>query len=385
MIEISSLIDELEDALATGTEQRRLVVLRRISDLFIAGSGRYSPEQIALFDDVLLRLAEQIEEEARARLAHTLAPMTNAPPKIIRALAFDDAIEVAAPVLTASPVLSEADLVANARTKSQQHLFAISQRAALTEAVTDVLVDRGDHGVVRSVAKNSGARFSYSGFGRLVERAKEDDVLAHMVGARSDIPRHYFLKLLESASAAVRTKLVSANPQAAGLIRDTVAEISGHISREVRNASPEHVEAKRSAKRRYKIRQPSEADVHMRAHSQDFEKTVVALALFGRLPIDLVERALLDQRPDMVLILAKAAGCSRTTTKAILLMQAAGRGMSDSDMEQALASFDRLSPKTAARVLEFYGRRMAHSHAVATAAESDPEVDEPADEPAAVA
>lgn len=377
MIEISSLIDELEDALSTGTEQRRLVVLRRISDLFIAGSGHYSPEQIALFDDVLLRLAEQIELEARARLAHTLAPMTNAPPKIIRALAFDDAIEVAAPVLTASPVLSEADLVANAKTKSQQHLFAISQRAALTEAVTDVLVDRGDHGVVRSVAKNNGARFSYSGFGRLVERAKEDDVLAHMVGARSDIPRHYFLKLLESASAAVRTKLVSANPQAAGLIRDTVAEISGHISREVRNASPEHVEAKRSAKRRYKVRQPSEADVHMRAHSQDFEKTVVALALFGRLPIDLVERALLDQRPDMVLILAKAADCSRTTTKAILLMQAAGRGMSESDMEQALASFDRLTSKTAKRVLEFYDRRMAHSHAV-VAAESESDVDEPA-------
>lgn len=371
MIEISSLIDELEDAISTGTEQRRLVALRRVSDLFIAGSSRYSSEQIALFDDVLLRLADQIEEEARVRLSHMLAPLTNAPPKIIRALAFDDAIEVAAPVLTISTQLSEDDLVANAKTKSQQHLYAISQRLSLSEAVTDVLVDRGDHGVVRSVAGNSGARFSYSGFGRLVERALDDDVLAHVVGARADIPRHHFLKLLESASAAVRAKLVAANPQAAGLIRDTVAEISGHISREVRNASPEHVQAKRAAKRRYKIRQPSEADVHMRAHSQDFEKTVVALALFGRLPIDLVERALLDQRPDMVLILAKAAGCSRTTTKAILLMQAAGRGMSDTDLDQALASFDRLSPVTAKRVLEFYDRRMAHSHVVVTASEGD--------------
>jgi hypothetical protein len=113
----------------------------------------------------------------------------------------------------------------------------------------------------------------------------------------------------------------------------------------------------------------------MRAHSQDFEKTVVALALFGRLSIDLVERALLDQRPDMVLILAKAAGCSRTTTKAILLMQAAGRGMSETDLEQALASFERLTPKTAKRVLEFYDRRMAHSHAVASA-DADAEADD---------
>jgi uncharacterized protein (DUF2336 family) len=364
MIEISSLIDELEDSISNGTEQRRLVALRRVSDMFVAGSSRYTSEQVDLFDDVLLRLANHIEREARVRLSHSLASMHNAPPKVVRSLAFDDAIEVAAPVLTNSPQLSDDDLVANARTKSQGHLLAISQRSSLSEAVTDVLVDRGDTGVVRSVAENTGARFSYNGFGRLVERSQGDEILAETVGARTDLPRHHFLKLLESASAVVRSRLVASNPQAAALIRDTVAEISGHISREVRNASPEHAQAKKAAKKRYKIRQPTEGDVHMRAHAQDFEKTVVALALFGRLPIDLVERALLDERPDMVLILAKAAGCSRTTTKAILLMQAAGRGMSDADMEQALASFDRLSTKTAKRVLEFYDRRKAHSQLI---------------------
>jgi uncharacterized protein (DUF2336 family) len=373
MIEISSLIDELEDSINNGTEQRRLVALRRVTDLFVAGSSRYSSEQIALFDDVLLRLADQIEQAARARLSHSMATVHNAPPKVVRSLAFDDSIEVAAPVLIHSPQLSEDDLVANARTKSQGHLLAISQRSSLSEAVTDVLVDRGDTGVVRSVAENSGARFSYNGFGRLVERAQADDILAETVGGRSDVPRHHFLKLLEGASAVVRTRLVAANPQAAALIRDTVAEISGLISREVRNASLEHVQAKKAAKKRYKIRQPSEGDVHMRAHAQDFEKTVVALALFGRLPIDLVERALLDERPDMVLILAKAAGCSRTTTKAILLMQAAGRGMSDADLDQALASFDRLSEKTAKRVLEFYDRRKAHSHSAPALDAVEPE------------
>jgi uncharacterized protein (DUF2336 family) len=369
MIEISSLIEDLEDALANGTEQRRLVALRRVTDMFIAGSSRFSPEQIALFDDVLLCLTEEIEHQARATLAHSLASLANAPPKVIRSLAFDDALEVATPVLVASPQLSDDDLVANAKTKSQGHLYAISQRATLSEAVTDVLVDRGDQRVVRAVADNNGARFSHSGFGKLVERAKGDHVLTRSVGARPDIPRHYFLKLLDSASAAVRSKLIASNPQAAALIRDTVAEIASTISAEVRERSPEHARAKRAAKRRHKNAQPSEGDVHQRAHSQDFERTVIALALFGSLSIDLVERALLDQRPDMVLILAKAAGCSRTTTKAILLMQAAGRGMSDADMTQALASFDRLSVKTAKRVIEFYDRRMAHAQANGAVAE----------------
>jgi uncharacterized protein (DUF2336 family) len=369
MIEISSLIEDLEDALANGSEKRRLVALRRVTDLFIAGSSRFSPEQIALFDDVLLCLTEEIEQQARATLAHSLASLSNAPPKVIRSLAFDDALEVATPVLVSSPQLTDDDLVANAKTKSQGHLYAISQRASLSEAVTDVLVDRGDQRVVRAVADNGGARFSHNGFGKLVERAKGDHVLTRSVGARPDIPRHYFLKLLDSASAAVRAKLIASNPQAAALIRDTVAEIASTISADVRDHSPEHARAKRAAKRRHKNAQPSEGDVHQRAHSQDFERTVIALALFGSLPIDLVERALLDQRPDMVLILAKAAGCSRTTTKAILLMQAAGRGMSDADMTQALVSFDRLSVKTAKRVIEFYDRRMAHAQATVAGAE----------------
>jgi uncharacterized protein (DUF2336 family) len=363
MIEISSLIEELEDALTNGNEQRRLIALRRVTDLFIEGSSRFSAEQIAVFDDVLLCLTQEIEQQARASLAHSIASITNAPPKVIRSLAFDDVVEVASPVLVLSPQLSDADLVANAKTKSQGHLYAISQRATLSEVVTDVLVERGDQRVVRSVADNGGARFSQAGFGKLVERSRDDHVLACSVGRRPDIPRHYFLKLLDSASAAVRAKLIASNPQAASLIRDTVAEIANTISAEVREQSPEHARAKRAAKRRHKNAQPSEGDVHQRARSQDFERTVIALALFGNLPIDLVERALLDQRPDMVLILAKAAGCSRTTTKAILLMQAAGRGMSEADITQALASFDRLSVKTAKRVIEFYDRRMAHAHA----------------------
>jgi uncharacterized protein (DUF2336 family) len=362
MVEISSLVEDLEDAIASGTEHRRIVALRRVTDLFIAGSSRFSTDQIALFDDVLLCLTDAIEQQARAQLAHRLANVANAPPKVIRSLAFNDAVEVAAPILRESQRLSEQDLLLNAKTKGQGHLYAISQRTTLSEEVTDVLVDRGDQKVVRSVADNGGARFSHAGFGKLVERAKGDAQLAFSIGARPDLPRHYFLKLLDVASATVRAKLVADNPQAAGLIRDTVAEIANSINRDVREASPEYARAKRAAKRRHKNAAPSEADVHRRAQAQDFERTVIALAVYGGLSIDLVERALLDQRPDMVLILAKAAGCSRTTTKAILMMQAAGRGMSEADLTRALTSFDRLSKTTAKRVLEFYDRRIAHAH-----------------------
>jgi hypothetical protein len=71
--------------------------------------------------------------------------------------------------------------------------------------------------------------------------------------------------------------------------------------------------AVRDAKRRFNVRPISEASVHGPAHAQCFEKAVVALARLGVFPVDLIERALLDEGDDMLLLLAKAAGCSWTT------------------------------------------------------------------------
>jgi len=358
LAESRSLIDELVSAVDTGGGKQRLRILQRVADLFAAGSRSYSRQQIALFDDVLQRLAADIEVEARAKLAHQMAVMDNAPPKLIRSLAFDDSIEVAAPVLVHSEQLSDDDLVENATTKSQDHLFAIAQRLKLSEAVTDVLVERGDQRVVHKVVKNKGARFSLAGYGKLTTRARYDRRLTLALGERSDIPRQYFLKLLETASASVRAKLEAANPQAAAAIRDTVDNVATAMQREVRKTSREHTIAMRDAKRRFNVRPITEANVHAPAHAQEFEKTVVALARLGCFPLDLVERALLDEGDDMLLLLAKAAGCSWTTARELLLMYAANRTLTPDDLTRAFERYRKLSQETARNIVSFHERRM---------------------------
>jgi hypothetical protein len=199
-----SLIDELNAALASGGDEERRRILERIADLFAAGSRGYTGRQIALFDDVLQKLCADIEVKARARLARRLAPIGNAPPFLMRSLAFDDAIAVAQPILIHSPQLSDADLIENATRKSQEHLLAIAQRLKLSERVTDVLVERGDSRVIQKVAANTGARFSLAGYEKLTRRARRSRRLTLALARRSDLPRQYFLKLLETASASVR-------------------------------------------------------------------------------------------------------------------------------------------------------------------------------------
>ena len=352
------LLEELESALASGTSTRRIEILTRITDLFISGAPHYSEDQISVFDDVMARLVQTIEERARAKLAHRLAPIANAPSNVIYLLAFDDNIDVASPVLAQSERLNEGHLLANARTKSQRHLFAISQRKSLSEALTDVLVERGDRDVVHSVAANSGARFSDAGFRMLVSRSTGDDALATEVGLRRDIPRPLFLTLLEKASSTVRDRLTAENPEAGTAIQGAVAEVVDGIRDNARKASPDFAAAQEAVERQNRIRRIGEAEIYQYARERKFEETAIALSLMCDTPIDVVERALLDPGAEIVLILAKVAGLSSTTTKAILLLRAADRGMSAKDLEQALSSFNRLQPDTARRVLGFFRTRV---------------------------
>jgi len=306
----------------------------------------------------MARLVNVIEAKARAKLAHRLAPVANAPTKVVNMLAFDDDIEVARPVLSQSERLGERELLVTAASKSQQHLLAITQRRMLSEAVTDVLVERGDREVVHSVVKNSGARFSDAGFRMLVKRSTGDDALAAEVGMRSDIPRTHFLMLLEKASSAVRARLAAENPQAGSAIEGVVAEVVGGIRSDARNASPDFAAAQAEVERQNKIRRIGEAEIYHYARERRFEETAIALSILCETPIDVVERALLDPGAEIILILAKVAGLSSTTTKAILLLRAADRGMSAKDLEQALSSFNRLQPDTARRVLGFFRTRV---------------------------
>jgi uncharacterized protein (DUF2336 family) len=352
-----SLIDQLESVLASKDLSKRGEVLRRVTDLFVLGSGKFSDEQIDLFDQVMSALIENIEIAARAAFGSRLARISDAPVKVIRKLAFDDAIEVAAPVLTHSTRLDEATLVENASTRSQGHLLAISGRRTLTEPVTDILVDRGNHQVVASTAGNGGAKFSMSGMAILVNKAQNNGDLALCVWSRPDIPRPDLLRLFAQASEAVRAKLEAADPKRAALIRAAVADAADEIQATARAGSHEHAQALSHVRSLHGLGQLDEARLLVFVREGSFDKTAVALSLMCDLPIGSIERALVQSEPEQILILAKAIDLSWETTKAILTLHAGRGGAEKERLDQCFASYFRLQPKTARTALQFYRLR----------------------------
>jgi len=352
-MDTAALIEELNEAVAQGGLGRRTKIIHRIADLFAVASANYSEEQIALFDDVLTRMAETIELSARAALARRLANDPRAPAKISRYLASHDAFDVAGPVLEHSQRLDSDTLLATARTQSQRHLLAISRRASLDEALTDVLVERGDKHVVLSTAGNPGARFSDRGYATLTTRSEGDDELAACVGLRRDIPRPHLMRLLVRASHAVRQKLEAANPAMTSLIEEAVSDVTktmldrAHVVMRDYTAARGRVEALRASGKL------NEQDVAAFAKANQFEETTAALATLCELPIETVEQAMTQDLPDAVLIMVKALGMSRDTAKAVLRLRAGGRGISPGELEQCLDTLARLPSSIARQIIKF--------------------------------
>ncbi len=350
----ANFIHQLESALASDDLSKRAVTLERVTDLFVRESNDLRDADVDLFGEVMIKLMHGIELAARAKFGGRIARLSRAPEKVVWDLAFDNAIEVAGPVLSESVLLEDFHLVENAKTKSQAHLLAISKRATLSVRVTDILVHRGNPAVVQSTARNPGAEFSVSGVSILVQKSSADGELAVSVWSRADIPRPDLIRIFVQASEAVRQELEAATPERAEVIRIAVAEATGDIQSLARAGSKMARDARFSVQRLHALGQLNEAALLEIIEAGKFDETAVALSLMCDLPIALVERLLVQNQPQQVIIIAKSFSLSWPVCKALVLLQPGDERYSQERLDQIFASYTRMPVKTARAALEFY-------------------------------
>jgi uncharacterized protein (DUF2336 family) len=355
MTEPKSFLTELEDAVSRGTAESCLRALWHATDVLIA--GRYSEEQIRTFGEVIGRLADEIEQVSRIRLANKLAPSDNAPFDVMRKLAFDDSIDVAGPVLRQSERIDPQALVVNAKTKGQDHLLAIANRKQVSHEISDVLVRRGNREVIGSVVDNAGAQLSNFGFLHLINRSDDDAILAEKIGARQDIPRHVFQQLISKASDEVKARLERERPDLASQVRSTVIDVTGLFQAKFGPATKNYFTAKRTVGKLRELGQLDEDKLFEFAHSLKLEETTVAMSLLCELPLDVVERALFDKNREVILMLARALDLSWPTTMALLFLGSANYRILASELDTMKRDFYRLNVKTSKQVLATYQAR----------------------------
>jgi uncharacterized protein (DUF2336 family) len=354
----AAILSDVRKAISARAVSDHRGLTRHLTDLFVVNAAALRDAEISLFDEVLNELIREIDTAARALLALRLAPVGNAPANLMRSLASDDEAEVACPVLMQSEQLDDPTLVATARSKSQEHLLAISRRQSLNPPVTDALVEHGDAQVLLSVAGNSGARFSGPGLERLIERAREDDSLAERVGRRNDIPPLAFALLLQTASERVRMKLQAELPHAAYEIRESVQKAAQHVASKHETESRDIETVHASVEKLHSQGQLD--DEQLRGFAEDglLEEVRIGLSLISELPLPLIEQALKQESGEMLLVIARATGLAWSTVERILRLPIWRRPAMAGEIRHCLARYERLGQETACDIMRFYRARV---------------------------
>ena len=205
----SNVANDLMQLASEKSSEKRVELLRRVTDTYLQqGDGKSSAEKY-LFDELVSKLVDKIDGSGRAQASSHFSKMEQIPDSLAHRLATDTDIEVARPMVQDYRGLSEQTLIEVARKGSQDHLHAVASRPLVTARVSDIVVDRGDQRVVRTLAGNKGVQFSSAGMNRLISKAEKDSQLQSLIVDRAALSLEAIGKLLPMISTELVERLQS--------------------------------------------------------------------------------------------------------------------------------------------------------------------------------
>lgn len=148
-----------------------------------AGAHGGAPEALA---DIFIALTRSAEREIRQVLAQRLARVEWAPAALVRMLAADE-IEIARPVIAASPLLLDDDLLQLLADRSIEHQIQVALRPNIGAAVARAIIAGGDPAVMTALVTNRSAQIETAAFADLIGHSRQ------LAALRAPLTRHPLL------------------------------------------------------------------------------------------------------------------------------------------------------------------------------------------------
>ncbi|TXH38574.1 MAG: DUF2336 domain-containing protein [Rhodospirillaceae bacterium] len=355
MIAIASDVSHLVDLARDNSVDGRSALAVAISSLVDDDARQLTPHELALMNDILKKLIQDVARPIRKSLATKLAASHNAPPEIVEILANDD-FDIASPILLKSDLLSDSSLIEIVRHRSQAHRLAIAMRRGVSIAVCDSLVATGAPDVIRTLLQNHGAEISNSTMAYLVEQSRTVDEFQEPLLRRNDLDPELAKRMYTWVSAALRQFIVENFP---------VDEIGVDLA--VGKAAEEAIESavwqaeEETASHNLAVELSKKQQLTPALLLQTLRQGEVALfeALLGQLTqlkASSIRKLIYDEGAEGLVIVSRASHIDRTSfTSIFLLLQRIHPQELAKDayaMKHALDLFDRLKTETAAKVIE---------------------------------
>ncbi len=367
----------LKLALDKSVEGRRNLTAT-LGDLFSDRTSVLSERERALMSDILHKLIRDCEMAVRRDLAERLSKAENPPHDLIVALA-NDQIEVAQPILMNSDVLRDMELVQIVRRRTHEHQLAITMRRALSEPVSDALVETGDVNVIKALLENQDARISEATMTYLAEESQRVDTYQEPLIKRHDLNPELARRMYLWVSAALRQHITQNFEVDPTELDDSLEKLASTMA-----GDPAQHETDREAKRPAAIlaQHLGDADgISWHLLIQVLRQGEIPLfeALFGKLSgltPERVVKVLYESGGESLAIACRALDMPKTTFATTYLLSRrseSGRRVADPRaLAHVLGLFDKINPKSAQDVLKSWRRDEDYQDAIEQVANTSP-------------
>ena len=291
-------------------------VARLVPDMGTDGQNRLNAGVLATLET----LAQDTLPAVRQIIAEAVCRSSSVPPEMVRRLADDLDLIVAAPILQYSPLLSDADLLELITASSvTERLTAIASRAQVSTPVADALVARFDVPAIAALLANKGASLREETLNEVVSHVEENlaegiSMLHAPLALRPDLSARAARRI----AGLVAASLVSELAERHGLDRQTVQELR-QTARHSLNASLPDArkdtsrDQSRDARKDYADGLLTEATVNAALDAGRRAYVMEALAICARLPGPTVRRIVESRSSKAITALTWRAGFSMRT------------------------------------------------------------------------
>jgi uncharacterized protein (DUF2336 family) len=179
------------------------------------------PRERALAEEIFRALVRDTALRVRATLAEQLKSVPHVPHDVAVTLA-KDVIEVAAPMLEFSSVLTDEDLIEIVSAATENHKIAIARRANLGDQVISALADKGGEAAVATLMANEKVEIGEAAFDRAIDRFGSNPRVNEPMTRRSRLPIRIAERLVSLVSETLREHLVANHELPADVATDLV-------------------------------------------------------------------------------------------------------------------------------------------------------------------
>jgi uncharacterized protein (DUF2336 family) len=225
--------DQLVDLARSRMPADRDRLLLALADLCEAGGDAASQASVQeLLSSIFMSLVVEAERDMRRRLAEKLAHAAWAPAALINVLALDE-IEVARPIIAASPLLHDEDLVRLLVEATIEHQVEVARRPKLGQPVVAAILRQGEPAVLTALAGNHTADLTDENMRALVAESRRVASLRAPLARHPHLTSDLALQLYVWLGQAMRQALTDRFRLDAGALEqalaETVAEAHGGV------------------------------------------------------------------------------------------------------------------------------------------------------------